>query len=175
MHLLRINSGGRLSHNHAGYVTKDGRSGNEFEPSEGPGQGTGSSHGATGAGYAGTGGRGSGVTRVGQFYGDYRKPFDYGSAGGYGLHYGTLEEPLTDELFTRLSRIVSIFVSAFVYHGKRQETQSVWGCCFLWLLYFPHFRAVLKPKTKHWNDYACFGDVKNLKKKPRNSFRLVVA
>ena len=88
LHLLRINSGGRLSHNHAGYITKDGRTGNEFEPSEGPGQGTGSSSGASGAGYAGTGGRGADATRVGQFYGDYRKPFDYGSAGGYGLHYG---------------------------------------------------------------------------------------
>ena len=91
VHLLRINSGGRLSHNHAGYVTKDGRSGNEFEPSEGPGQGTGSSSGATGAGYAGTGGRGSGATRVGQFYGDYKEPFEYGSAGGYGLHYGEIK------------------------------------------------------------------------------------
>lgn len=87
-HLLRINSGGRLSHNHAGYITKEGRPGNEFEPSEGPGQGTGSVNGASGAGYAGTGGRGTGANHVGQFYGDYRKPFDYGSVGGFGLHYG---------------------------------------------------------------------------------------
>ena len=87
-HLLRINSGGRLSHNHAGYITKEGRPGNEFEPSEGPGQGTGSVYGASGAGYAGTGGRGTWATHVGQFYGDYRRPFDYGSAGGFGLHYG---------------------------------------------------------------------------------------
>lgn len=87
-HLLRINSGGRLSHNHAGYSTKEGRPGNEFEPSEGAGQGTGNVYGASGAGYAGTGGRGNGTNHVGQFYGDYRKPFDYGSAGGFGLHYG---------------------------------------------------------------------------------------
>ena len=87
-HLFRINSGGRLSHNHAGYVTKEGRTGDEFEPSEGPGQGTGSILGASGAGYAGTGGRGTRANRVGQFYGSYKAPYDYGSAGGYGQHYG---------------------------------------------------------------------------------------
>lgn len=91
-HLLRINSGGKLSHNHAGYVTKEGRSGDEFEPSEGPGQGIGSVHGASGAGFAGTGGRGTGTGLVGQFYGDYRRPDDYGSAGGFGLHYGKMIE-----------------------------------------------------------------------------------
>ena len=94
-HLLRINSGGRLSHNHAGYITKEGRPGNEFEPSEGPGQGTGSVHGASGAGFAGTGGRGTGTNHVGQFYGDYRRPDDYGSAGGFGLHYGKIIENIS--------------------------------------------------------------------------------
>lgn len=81
-------SGGKLSHNHAGYVTKEGRTGNEFEQSEGLGQGRGNTGGASGAGHAGSGGRGTAENRVGQHYGSLYQPWEYGSAGGYGLHYG---------------------------------------------------------------------------------------
>lgn len=87
-HLLAVYSGGKLSHNHAGYVTKEGRTGNQFEPSEGPGQGTGNTGGASGAGHAGSGGRGTVSNRVGRHYGTLYYPWQYGSAGGYGNHYG---------------------------------------------------------------------------------------
>lgn len=87
-HLLAIYSGGKLSHNHAGYKTKEGRQGNQFDPSEGPGQGTGDIGGASGAGFGGNGGRGTQANRVGQFYGSLYSPSEYGSAGGFGQHYG---------------------------------------------------------------------------------------
>ena len=87
-HLLAIFSGGKLSHNHAGYKTKEGRTGTKYEASEGPGQGTGNVGGASGAGHAGTGGRGDKTDRVGQFYGSLYRPWSYGSVGGFGRHYG---------------------------------------------------------------------------------------
>lgn len=87
-HLLAIYSGGRLNHNHAGYRTKEARNGNQFEPSEGPGQGYGSVSGGSGAGHAGTGGRGSAINHVGRFYGSLFNPWTYGSVGGFGRHYG---------------------------------------------------------------------------------------
>ena len=87
-HLLALYSGGKLSHNHAGYRTKEGRTGSEFEPSEGPGQGTGNTEGASGAGFGGSGGRGSKENHVGQFYGSLYTPWEYGSVGGFGSHYG---------------------------------------------------------------------------------------
>ena len=85
---MAIYSGGKLSHNHAGYKTKEGRTGDKYEPSEGPGQGYGSIAGGSGAGHAGNGGRGSAVNHVGQFYGSLYVPWTYGSPGGFGRHYG---------------------------------------------------------------------------------------
>lgn len=55
----------------------------------GPGKGIDNIAGASGAGYAATGGNGRATKQVGTFYGSLYTPWEYGSAGGSGLHYGS--------------------------------------------------------------------------------------
>ena len=63
----------------------------------GPGKGSDNALGASGAGYASTGGSGKATRKVGTFYGSLYTPWDYGSAGGFGLHHGN-SSPVTCEL-----------------------------------------------------------------------------
>ena len=87
-HLLAVYSGGKLTHKHLGYRSEKGRVGTPLQSTKGPGKGTDSTLGASGAGYAGTGGSGKATNRVGGFYGSLYTPWQYGSAGGFGLHHG---------------------------------------------------------------------------------------
>ena len=87
-HLFAVYSGGKLNLNNGGYRTKTTRPYLILHSSEGPGAGKGSGGGAGGGGHAGSGGRGNGVAVAGQPYGSLFTPVEYGSAGGYGNHYG---------------------------------------------------------------------------------------
>ena len=89
-HLFGVYSGGRLNLDDGGYRTRTPAPSITLHSTEGPGRGKGNTAGGGGGGHAGTGGRGDGVQLAGQPYGSLFRPVDYGSAGGYGNHYGKL-------------------------------------------------------------------------------------
>ncbi|XP_077861759.1 uncharacterized protein LOC144342564 [Saccoglossus kowalevskii] len=80
-HLAAVYSGGLVNLDGGGY---------KMPENKGPGGGYGSISGGSGGGHGGSGGRSAGNALVGLAYGSIYEPFEYGSVGGYGNHYGEL-------------------------------------------------------------------------------------